>query len=81
MEENDITITECFKCGARYENYFNASPCCRSLMMKVDEKGNRTNITFLKSLSLPQWDYVKIGDTENQKTEMSYYFYKQEIER
>jgi hypothetical protein len=53
MEENDITITECSKCGARYENYFNASPCCKSIIFKVDEHGNCTTITFLSTLSLP----------------------------
>jgi hypothetical protein len=52
MKEN-ITITECSKCGARYENYFNASPCCKSIIFKVDEHGNRTTITFLSALSLP----------------------------
>jgi hypothetical protein len=50
MEENDITITEC---GARYENYFNASPCCKSIIFKVDEHGNRASITFLSTLSPP----------------------------
>lgn len=52
MKEN-ITITECSKCGARYEDYFNASPCCKSIIFKVDEHGNRTTITFFSTFSLP----------------------------
>lgn len=60
MEKNDIIITECFKCGARYENYFKASPCCRSIILKVDEQGNRTTITFLSALSLPGSDFIKL---------------------
>ncbi|MCJ8153052.1 hypothetical protein MKJ01_04635 [Chryseobacterium sp. SSA4.19] len=71
MEKKDITITECFTCGARYENYFNASPCCRSIMIKVDEKGNRTMTTFLSCLSLPKWDFVKIESPEKQNAEPS----------
>lgn len=54
MEKKENIITECFKCGTRYQNYFNASPCCKSIVVKVDEKGNRTSITFLSALSFPQ---------------------------
>ncbi|WP_294246585.1 hypothetical protein [uncultured Chryseobacterium sp.] len=54
MEKKEITITECFKCGTRYENYFNASPCCKSIVVKVDEQGNRTSVTFLSALSFPR---------------------------
>ncbi|KQM47076.1 hypothetical protein [Chryseobacterium sp. Leaf201] len=71
MEKIDITITECFKCGARYENYFNASPCCRAIILKVDEHGNRTTITFLSTLSMPSSDFVTIEKPEQEKVEMS----------
>ncbi|WP_294282643.1 hypothetical protein [uncultured Chryseobacterium sp.] len=54
FEKKEIIITECIICGARYENYFYASPCCRSLVLKVDENGNRTCTTFLSALSQPQ---------------------------
>lgn len=54
FEKKEIIITECLICGARYENYFYASPCCHSLVLKVDKDGNRTHTTFLSVLSLPQ---------------------------
>lgn len=53
MKKIRIILTECFKCGKRYESHFRASPCCRSIMMKVDEKGERTTITFLGSFFPP----------------------------
>ncbi|MEC3875880.1 hypothetical protein [Chryseobacterium salviniae] len=53
MEKNETVITECFECGTRYENHFNASPCCKSIIVKVDEHGNRTSITFLSTFSIP----------------------------
>ncbi|WP_294224789.1 hypothetical protein [uncultured Chryseobacterium sp.] len=53
-EKKEIIITECFACGAWYENYFFPSPCCGSIVLKVDQDGNRTNTTFLSVLSLPQ---------------------------
>jgi hypothetical protein len=67
MKENDINVTECLKCGARYENYFKASPCCRALVMKVDEHGSRTTITFLSALSLPDAKLFRILQAEKQK--------------
>lgn len=54
MEEKTIVITECFKCGTRYQNHFKASPCCKSIMMKVNEKGERTTIAYLNSFSIPK---------------------------
>ncbi|WP_294304438.1 hypothetical protein [uncultured Chryseobacterium sp.] len=54
FEKKEIIITECFICGTWYENYFFASPCCRSIVLKVDKNGNRTHTTFLSVLSLPQ---------------------------
>ncbi|NML56227.1 hypothetical protein [Chryseobacterium cheonjiense] len=51
MEKNETVITECFKCGTRYENHFSASPCCKSIVIKVDKNGTRTTITFLSTLS------------------------------
>lgn len=54
MKKIRIILTECFKCGKRYESHFRASPCCRSIMMKVDEKGERTTITFLGSFFPPE---------------------------
>lgn len=54
FEKKEIIITECFTCGAQYENYFFASPCCGSIVLKVDKDGHRTNTTFLSALSLPQ---------------------------
>jgi len=56
MEKNKTVITECFQCGTRYENYFKASPCCKSIILKIDEHGNRTNITFLSTFSIPKSD-------------------------
>lgn len=56
FETEEIIITECFKCGRRFENYFNASPCCTSIVVKVDENGNRTTITFLSSFSKPRYE-------------------------
>lgn len=56
FETEEIIITECFKCGRRFENYFNASPCCTSIVVKVDENKNRTTITFLSSLSKPRYE-------------------------
>ncbi len=53
MEKNETVITECLKCGTRYENHFNASPCCKSIIVKVDESGNRTTITFLSTFTVP----------------------------
>jgi hypothetical protein len=61
MEKNEIIVTECFKCGTRYENYFKASSCCKSIILKVDENGSRTNITFLSSLSLPGSEFIKVN--------------------
>ncbi|MCA6067500.1 hypothetical protein JI747_009950 [Chryseobacterium sp. RG1] len=49
-----IILTECFKCGKRYENHFTASPCCKSIMLKVNEKGERTAISFLGSFPFPR---------------------------
>ncbi|MCJ8154994.1 hypothetical protein MKJ01_14590 [Chryseobacterium sp. SSA4.19] len=60
MEKNEIMVTECFKCGARYQNYFRTSPCCSSIILKVDENGNRTSITFLSALSLPGLEFIKL---------------------
>lgn len=54
LEKKEIIITECLVCGTRYENYFYASPCCNAIVLKVDKDGNRTHITFLSVLSLPQ---------------------------
>lgn len=54
MKKNNIIITECFKCGTRYENHFTISPCCKSIMMKVNEKGERTTITYLSSFIVPK---------------------------
>ncbi|SEM43129.1 hypothetical protein SAMN05421856_103190 [Chryseobacterium taichungense] len=59
MEKNETVITECFKCGTRYKNHFKASPCCKSIIVKVDENGNRTTITYLSTLSIPQLQPVK----------------------
>ncbi|OVE55968.1 hypothetical protein B0E34_17315 [Chryseobacterium mucoviscidosis] len=56
FETQEIIVTECFKCGRRFENYFNASPCCTSIVVKVNEKGNPTTITFLSSLSKPRYE-------------------------
>lgn len=64
IEEKEMIITECFKCGTRYENYFNASPCCKSIVLKVDENGNRTTITFLTTFSMPQPHLAKKINTE-----------------
>ena len=61
MEKNESIVTECFKCGARYKNYFKASPCCKSIVLKVNENGNRTSITFLNSLSLPGLEFIKVN--------------------
>lgn len=58
FETQEVIITECFKCGRRFENYFKASPCCTSLVVKVDENGNRTSITFLSSLSKPEPEFL-----------------------
>lgn len=52
MEKNENVITECFKCGKQYKNHFSASPCCRSIVLKVDENGNRTTVTFLSTFSI-----------------------------
>ncbi|SMP25402.1 hypothetical protein [Chryseobacterium profundimaris] len=52
MEKNETVITECFKCGKQYKNHFSASPCCKSIIIKIDESGKRTNITFLSTFSL-----------------------------
>lgn len=52
MEKNETVITECFECGTRYENHFSASPCCKSIVIKVDESGNRTTVTFLSAFSI-----------------------------
>jgi len=60
MKRNESIVTECFKCGTRYKNYFKASPCCRSIVLKVDENGSRTSITFLSSLSLPGSEFIKV---------------------
>jgi hypothetical protein len=60
MKENDITIAECSKCGARYENYFHASPCCKAVIFKVDEHGKRTTITFLSTFSMPPVNLRKL---------------------
>lgn len=76
MEKTDITITECFKCGARYENYFNASPCCRAIILKVDEQGNRTTTTFLSTLSLPLPDFVRIEKPEKEEAAISEVSYR-----
>lgn len=57
--KKNVIITECFKCGTRYNNYFKASPCCRSIMMKVNEKGIRTTIVYLGSFSLPKLEEPK----------------------
>lgn len=54
MIKNQTIITECMKCGSRYKNYFFASPCCQSIVIKVDENGQKTTITFLSSLSIPK---------------------------
>jgi len=54
MKKNNVVVTECFKCGTRYENHFTASPCCKSIMMKVNENGERTSITFLSSFYIPK---------------------------
>jgi uncharacterized OB-fold protein len=59
MKKNYVIITECFKCGARYENHFTASPCCKSIMMKVNANGERTTITYLNSFIIPKPDPVK----------------------
>lgn len=61
MEKNETIITECFNCGARYKNHFIASPCCKSIVIKIDENGNRTTITFLStfSKSLPHSEQTK----------------------
>lgn len=69
FETQEVIITECFKCGRRFENYFKASPCCTSLVVKVDENGNRTTITFLSSLSKPQPGFLnKDAAEENQES-------------
>lgn len=65
MEKDETVITECFKCGTRYENHFIASPCCTSIMIKVDESGNRTTITFLSTFSIPQSQPEKKETLEN----------------
>ncbi len=52
MEKNKTVITECFKCGMQYKNHFSASPCCKSIVIKIDESGNRTTITFLSTFSI-----------------------------
>jgi len=59
MKKNNVIITECFKCGMRYENHFTASPCCKSIMMKVNKNGERTTITFLRSFSIPKPEQTK----------------------
>lgn len=64
MEKKAAVITECLKCKARYKNYFNLSPCCQSLVLKVDENGNRTNITFLSALARPRHHIAKKITTE-----------------
>ncbi len=61
MEKNTSIVTECLKCGTRYENYFKASPCCKSIILKVDENGSRTSITFLSSLSLLRSEFIKVN--------------------
>jgi hypothetical protein len=61
MEKNEIIVTECFKCGTRYENYFKASSCCKAIILKVNKNGSRTNITFLSSLSLPGPEFIKVN--------------------
>lgn len=65
-----MIITECFKCGARYKNYFYASPCCRSIILKVDENGQRSTVTFLSTLSLPQANFVKVVQPKTQQSEV-----------
>lgn len=64
MEKKAAVITECLKCKARYKNYLNLSPCCQSLVLKVDENGNRTNITFLSALAKPRPHIAKKITTE-----------------
>jgi hypothetical protein len=61
MEKNKSIVTECFKCGTRYENYFKASPCCKSIILKVDENGSRTSITFISSLSLLRSESIQVS--------------------
>jgi hypothetical protein len=51
METKKIVITECMECGQRFENHFYASPCCNSIILKVNELGERTSITFLSTLA------------------------------
>jgi hypothetical protein len=70
FEKKNIIITECFTCGTRYENYFFASPCCNAIVLKVDKNGNRTDITFLSVLSLPQPHLAKkLKRAVSEKTE------------
>jgi len=64
MEKKAAVITECLKCKARYKNYFNVSPCCQSIVLKVDENGNSTTITFLSALSKPRPHIIKKIITE-----------------
>jgi len=65
MEKNETVITECFKCGKQYKNHFSASPCCKSIVIKIDESGNRTTITFLSTFSITQPHSEKKGDIIN----------------
>lgn len=65
MEKNETVITECFQCGKQYKNHFNASPCCKSIVVKVDESGNRTTITFLSTFSISHLHSEKKEDMVN----------------
>ena len=47
-------ITECSKCGVRYNNWRYLTPCCSGLSIIVDENGNKTTSVFLSTFCKPK---------------------------
>ncbi len=47
-------ITECSKCGQKFENWPYATPCCNGLSVIVDENGKKTTRVYLSTLTKPK---------------------------
>jgi hypothetical protein len=47
-------ITECHKCGKRFNNWKYATPCCKGLSLIVDEEGKATTRVYLSTFSIPK---------------------------
>lgn len=51
---NKQVITECNKCGKRFNDLRTSTPCCKGLSMIVNKYGNTTKKVFLSTLNKPQ---------------------------